>query len=91
MPLRKIAIEELEELIESERFMIEGTTTIGLFTVKGGFQLVTSSACLNPDDYNEAIGKEVARRKAVDRMWELEGYHRLRSGDPAFDAPAEEA
>jgi len=89
MPLRKIDAAELEELIAETRFLVEGTTTIALITLKSGFVLVSSSTPLNPDDYNEAIGKTVASRKAVDRLWELEGYHRLASGDPKFDADVE--
>lgn len=32
------------------------------------------SACVIPEDYNHDIGKEYARKRALDKVWELEGY-----------------
>lgn len=87
MGLEKIQESELEELIKDERYLVEGTMTIAILEIAGGFQLVGTSACLNPDDFNDTLGRQIARQKAFDRLWELEGYHRMR--EAAMDAEVE--
>jgi len=78
-PLQKLTEDELEALIEKEDYLEVGTTTICLMRLNSGFQLVGTSACINPDDFNEVFGKQLARNKAFDRLWELEAYHRMRA------------
>jgi hypothetical protein len=76
MTLKKIEEAELEALIDDEQYVVQGTMTICTLELASGFKLVGTSACLNDDDFNDTIGRQVARQKAFDRLWELEGYHR---------------
>jgi len=39
-----------------------------------GFEVVVSSACVDPANYDEALGRKLAMEKLRDRLWELEGY-----------------
>lgn len=43
-----------------------------------GFTIVGESACVDPQNYNEKIGTEIALKRIKEKMWELEGY-RLQS------------
>jgi hypothetical protein len=49
-------------------------TTICAITTKLGFVLVGTSACVSKDNYNPDIGGRIAKQKAFDQLWPLEGY-----------------
>lgn len=42
--------------------------------IKNGFTIVGESACVDPTNYNEKIGYEIAIKSIEKRLWELEGY-----------------
>lgn len=68
--------EHLESLVVSEDFHVfPGTTmTVCCLTLKNGFAVTGDSACINPEDFDETIGREVARSEAISKVWQLEGY-----------------
>ena len=37
-------------------------------------EIIGSSACVNPDDYNEKRGEEIAYENALKKLIELEAY-----------------
>lgn len=39
-----------------------------------GFTVVGESACVDPVNYDETIGEELAKEHIKKRLWELEGY-----------------
>lgn len=41
-----------------------------------GFEVVESSACVDPADYDHEVGVSIAMRRLKDRVWALEGYVR---------------
>ena len=45
-----------------------------MFTLKNGFVIVESSSCVSPENYDADIGKEICRERALNKIWELEGY-----------------
>jgi hypothetical protein len=68
-----------EEMIERLVYSIDYTrlgvkTTVCLVTLKNGFELVGTSACVDPKNYIESTGREIALKDALDKMWMLEGY-----------------
>lgn len=52
----------------------ETTTTVCQLTLKNGFTVLGQSACIDPLEFNKAIGEKVAWDNALDKVWELEGY-----------------
>ena len=42
--------------------------------LKNGFELVESSACVDPRNYSEEIGQEACMEKIRDRIWNLLGF-----------------
>lgn len=48
--------------------------TICVLVLKNGFTVTGESACASPENYNEEIGRKIARQKAVDKIWPLMGY-----------------
>jgi hypothetical protein len=72
----KLTVEHLESLVASEQYHVfEGTTmTVCCLTLKNGFAAAGFSACIRPEDFDEVVGREIARANAIDKLWELEGY-----------------
>lgn len=64
-----------EKIINEDYHVFPGTTvTICLLTLENGFSVVGESASVSAANFDEAIGRKVARQHARDKMWKLEGY-----------------
>lgn len=48
--------------------------TICVLTLWNGYTVVGKSACADPANYNEDIGRRLARTDAVNQIWALMGY-----------------
>lgn len=71
-----LAEEEIESMIESKEFIkLWVKTTVCLVTLKNGFEIVTYSSCIVPENYNQEIWEHLSYKKAIDRIRELEGYN----------------
>ena len=64
-----------------EGFMVKGTgyklgekTCVVLDTTITGFDTVGTSACVDPNNYNQEIGEEIARRDITSYMWGHLGF-----------------
>jgi len=53
---------------------ILGKCTVVTAELPNGFILVEDSACVDPANYNEEIGKEICMQRIRNKVWELEGY-----------------
>lgn len=51
-------------------------TTVAFITVKNGFEIVGTSGCVNPKDFNFEIGKHFALVDALTQLGKFQGYHR---------------
>ena len=51
-----------------------GTLTVCVLTLRNGTLVTGESACVSPENFNEAIGNKVAREDAFRKIWALEGY-----------------
>lgn len=67
--------DQLKELIEKHQFLKVGKkTTICLLTLRNGFEILTSSSCVNPDDYDQEIGERISYRKALEKLSDIQWY-----------------
>ncbi|AKP34705.1 Gp49 family protein [Yersinia aleksiciae] len=48
--------------------------TFCVIVLKNGFTVTGESACASPENFNEEIGRKIARQNAVNKIWMLEGY-----------------
>lgn len=70
-----LTLEEIESQIESETCCTLGKkTTAVTLTLKNGFEITGTSACVCASEYSEEVGKPYARQRAIDQLWQLEGY-----------------
>lgn len=70
---------DIDAAIMTEQFHIfPGTTmTVCCLTLQNGFNVIGESAAASPENFNEEIGRKIARENARNKIWPLEGY-RLR-------------
>lgn len=69
--------EQIEEIIKGGTLItgkIGRKTTVLCLVLQNGFEITATSACVDPENYDLAIGEEVCKKKIADRLWELEGY-----------------
>lgn len=70
-----LTIEDVEGAIYKEfDYKLGDKTTVVLLKLKNDFEVIGISACVDPEKYDHEIGKKFARQRALDKVWELEGY-----------------
>ncbi|WP_341706503.1 Gp49 family protein [Halopseudomonas sp.] len=55
-----------------------GLLTICVLVLRNGFTVTGESACASPENFDEELGRKIARQNAVQKIWPLMGYE-LRS------------
>lgn len=72
----KVTQEQIEARIKDvEYFMLgESTVMICQITLDNGYSTTGKSACVDPLEFNEAIGQEIAYNNAFDQLWPLFGF-----------------
>ncbi|EIU1659174.1 TPA: hypothetical protein ONB34_001855 [Pseudomonas aeruginosa] len=48
--------------------------TFCVLVLRNGFTVTGESACASPENFDEEIGRKIARQNAVQKVWQLEGY-----------------
>ena len=73
-PLTEDSIESLIRQSTIETCKMGQKTTVVMLQMPNGFEIVGSSACADPADYNHELGKTLALNRIRDKIWELEAY-----------------
>ncbi|MEG9529747.1 MAG: hypothetical protein MIL41_28910 [Hyphomicrobiales bacterium] len=62
-------------IVSAAYHVFPGTTlTVCALTLRNGFIVTGTSAAASPENFDPAIGEQIAHRNARERIWELEGY-----------------
>lgn len=66
----------IDAAIVSEQYHVfPGTTlTVCALTLRNGFIVTGESAAASPANFDQAIGRKIARENARNKIWQLEGY-----------------
>ncbi len=72
----RLTPDHINSVIVNEQYHVfEGTcTTVCCLTLKNGFTCIGESACASPENFNEQIGRDIAKTNAREKIWVLEGY-----------------
>jgi Phage protein (N4 Gp49/phage Sf6 gene 66) family len=63
------------QIVADAYHVFPGTVlTVCALTLKNGFQVVGHSAPASPANFDAALGRKIARDRARDQIWALEGY-----------------
>lgn len=74
-PKNKLTEEDIAAtIVKEEDSKLGAKTTVVMITLVNGFEVVGTSSCVDPENYDHELGVRYARRKAIDKVWELEGY-----------------
>lgn len=66
----------INETIISEQFYVFPNTTLTVccLTLRNGFNVIGESAAASPENFDEQIGRRIAKDNARNKIWALEGY-----------------
>lgn len=67
------ALAMMDKIDEADKTNLS-LVTICIIILENGFKVEGVSACVDPANYNEEIGRECAYENAFNKIWELEGY-----------------
>ncbi len=63
------------QIVGEAYYVFPGTTlTICALTLKNGFQVTGESAAASPSNFDEGLGRKIARDHARNKIWAFEGY-----------------
>lgn len=57
-----------------ECHVFDSVLTVCVLTLKNGFKVTGESACASPENFDESLGRKIARENARSKIWALEGY-----------------
>ena len=72
-----VTLEHIDNLIRESQVSVKtvfAKCTIVAVQLKNGFVIVESSSCVDPINYNEAMGVSICMERIKNKLWELEGY-----------------
>lgn len=72
----RVTIEQIESKIKGETYLVlpDGRTTLCILDLENGYTIKGLSACVDPAEFDLALGRQYAREDAVNQIWPLEGY-----------------
>lgn len=79
-------LSKAEKIVQHRVF---GKCTVVMVKLPNGFVLVESTGCVDPANYDEAIGEKECMAKIESKIWAMEGYvlaNRLAGIDPEREA-----
>lgn len=75
-PAPRVTLAHINRIADTARceYIVQGALTICIMTTADGFHLVGKSAAASPENFDEDVGRELARDDARKQLWLLEGY-----------------
>lgn len=72
----RVSPQRIDEVIVAEDYHIFPNTqlTVCCLTLANGFTVTGESACASPENFDEELGRKIARDNAKQKIWALEGY-----------------
>lgn len=66
----------IDDTIVSEQYHVfpNTTMTVCALTLRNGYIVIGESAAASAANFDEAIGRKIARENARNKIWPLEGY-----------------
>lgn len=61
-------------IIEDYHVFAGTTLTVCALTLRNGYVVTGESAAASPENFNEELGRKIARDNARNKIWALEGY-----------------
>ena len=70
-----VEVAESAEISKKQAVLaLETLSALAYKNAKNGFTVTGESACVSPENFDAAIGRNVARANAINKVWPLMGY-----------------
>ena len=71
-----ISEDHIQSVISATDYIVmsDGRTTVCHLTLRNGFTVLGSSACVSVENFNRGTGQELALKDATEKVRVLEGY-----------------
>lgn len=69
--------ERIDSLLDGSTFehvKMGEKSTVVLCVLPNGFQIIESSSCVDPANYDHDLGVQIAKKRIAEKVWMLEGY-----------------
>jgi hypothetical protein len=72
----KVTLEHIQGRVTSTAYTLlpDGKTTVCQLYMINGYTIMGTSSCVDPANYNQALGEKYAYENAINAAWPLEGY-----------------
>jgi hypothetical protein len=73
----KLTPEDIKSVINASSVAVTKLgekTTVVCVTLPNGFEIIESSSCVDPANYDYELGESIAMKRIEDKIWMLEGY-----------------
>lgn len=76
--IKTVTQEQIDNILSNSEFKtfhrIFGKQCVVVALLPNGFTIVGESACVDPNNYDETIGYDLALKDIENQLWMLEGY-----------------
>lgn len=73
----KVTKEQIDALIAAstiDDIRFGDKSTVVSCKLPNGFEIIESSSCVDPENYDHELGKSICLKRVADKLWMLEGY-----------------
>ena len=67
-------INQLIDEYQTEEHIFFGKDLCVCYRLKSGFTIVGRAAVVDPANFKIEVGRDIARKDAINQLWKLEGY-----------------
>lgn len=71
---KRLTLEAIHALVGEETYFRHGTLTLCVLDLTNGAMVTGESNVIDPANYNAEMGTKIAKERAINKIWELEGY-----------------
>ena len=82
--------EQVDSILAAAEITVEdrfGCMTVVHAKLPCGFIVTETSACIDPENYDRDLGAKICMGRVRDKVWELEGYHKMRTAEEREEGP----
>ncbi|CAB4159606.1 Phage protein (N4 Gp49/phage Sf6 gene 66) family [uncultured Caudovirales phage] len=71
-----VTLNSIQDKVQKTTYTLlpDGKTTICQLHMENGYTINGHSACVDPAQYNQALGEKYSYEDAINKAWPLEGY-----------------
>lgn len=70
----KVTEGTIQRAIDKVDYIVRGTMTVCFIDLKNGFTVIGESACVDPAEFDEQVGRSLAYSRAFSKLWAFYGF-----------------